>query len=83
MMIEGKKISTCIVAKAKYALLLTGRKPSNTESCSREYWIKVVTCIGQQRNYQSEDIQKAIDRAELYDRTRMNTQYDSINNRDA
>ena len=46
------QISPCIVAKAKFALNLTKKKPSNTKTCSYDYWCNVIENFSSQ-NYLS------------------------------
>jgi hypothetical protein len=44
------QISPCIAAKAKFALNLTKKKPSNTRTCSYNYWCKVIETFSSQNN---------------------------------
>jgi hypothetical protein len=44
------QISPCIAAKAKFALNLTKKKPSNTKTCSYDYWCKVIETFSSQNN---------------------------------
>ena len=44
------QISPCIAAKAKFALNLTKLKPSNTKTCSYDYWCKVIETFSSQNN---------------------------------
>lgn len=44
------QISPCIAAKAKFALNLTKKKPSNIKTCSHEYWCKVIETFSSQYN---------------------------------
>jgi hypothetical protein len=47
------QISPCIVAKAKFGLNLTKKKPSNTKKCSFNYWCKVIETFAIQKNLSS------------------------------
>ncbi len=44
------QISPCIAAKAKFAFNLTKRKPSNTKTCSYDYWCKVIETFASKKN---------------------------------
>jgi len=44
------QISPCIVAKVKFALNLTKNKPSNTKTCSYNYWCNVIETFSSQNN---------------------------------
>jgi hypothetical protein len=44
------QISPCIAAKAKYTLNLTQKKPSNTKTCSYDYWCKVIQTFAYENN---------------------------------
>ena len=44
------QISPCVAAKAKFALDLTKKKPSNTKTCSYDYWFKVIETFASQNN---------------------------------
>jgi len=58
---EGTKtqISPCIVAKAKFALNLTKRKPSNTNTCSYRYWSKVIETFASKNNLKDKTVEEA------------------------
>jgi hypothetical protein len=53
------QISPCIVAKAKFALNLTKKKPSNTKTCSYNYWCKVIETFSSQNNLSSITVEDA------------------------
>ena len=44
------QISPCIAAKAKFALNLTKKKPTNIKPCSFQYWRKVIESLSSQNN---------------------------------
>ena len=44
------QISPCIAAKAKFALNLTDKKPSNTKTCSYDYWCNVIETFAHHNN---------------------------------
>jgi hypothetical protein len=44
------QISPCIAAKAKFALNLTKKKPSNTKTCSYDYWCNVIETFSSKNN---------------------------------
>lgn len=44
------QISPCIAAKAKFALNLKKKKPSNTKTCSNDYWCNVIETFSSQNN---------------------------------
>lgn len=44
------QISSCIAAKAKFALNITNKKPTNTKTCSYSYWCKVIEDYSLQHN---------------------------------
>lgn len=44
------QISPCIAAKAKFALKITIKKPTNIKTCSHEYWFKVIETFSSQYN---------------------------------
>jgi hypothetical protein len=66
LIINGREISPCIQAKAKYALGISNYRPRNIKTCSREYWIKVLLSFVSKYNLSSETLQRAIDRKDLY-----------------
>jgi hypothetical protein len=37
---NGKQLAPCIVSKARYALGIKHKKPTNLKECSKDYWIK-------------------------------------------
>ena len=45
-----KQISPCIASKAKYALRLKNKKPTNIKMCCLDYWKKVVDNLSFQYN---------------------------------
>jgi hypothetical protein len=53
------QISPCIAAKAKFALNLTKKKPSNTKTCSYNYWCKVIETFSSQNNLSSITVEEA------------------------
>ena len=44
------QISPCIAAKAKFALNLKRNKPTNTKTCSYDYWCKVIETFASQND---------------------------------
>jgi hypothetical protein len=44
------QISPCIAAKAKFPLNLTKKKPSNTNTCTYNYWCNVIETFSSQNN---------------------------------
>lgn len=53
------QISPCIAAKAKFALNLTQYKPTNTKTCSYEYWCKVIKTLSSQKKLQNKITEEA------------------------
>lgn len=53
------QISPCIVAKAKFALNLTAKKPANTKICSSDYWCKVIDTFSLKNNLTSKNTEEA------------------------
>jgi hypothetical protein len=53
------QISPCIAAKAKLALNLTKKKPSNTKTCSYDYWCKVIETLASQNDLAHKTAAKA------------------------
>lgn len=53
------QISPCIAAKAKFALILTKKKPSNTKTCSYDYWCNVIETFASQNNLSSKTAEEA------------------------
>lgn len=53
------QISPCIAAKAKFALNLTKKKPSNTKTCSYEYWCNVIETFSSQNNLSGKTAEEA------------------------
>jgi hypothetical protein len=53
------QISPCIVAKARFALKLTKKKPKNTKACSYKYWCAVITTLSAQHNLPNQTIEDA------------------------
>ena len=47
---NGSQISPCIITKARYALGVTNRIPTNQKKCSLNYWEEVVEIIGTSYN---------------------------------
>jgi hypothetical protein len=45
-----KQISPCIAAKAKYALNLSQKKPTNNKRCSYKYWVHVIETLDSLNN---------------------------------
>jgi hypothetical protein len=58
---KGSKtqIAPCIAAKAKFALNLAKKKPSNTKKCSYDYWCKVIETFVCQNNFTDEIAEEA------------------------
>ena len=50
MKIAEVEISPCIVAKAKWALGLTEKKPINKKTCSQEYWNGIIDHLANLHN---------------------------------
>jgi hypothetical protein len=53
------QISPCIAAKAKFALNLTKKKPSNTKTCSYDYWCNVIEAFSSQNNLSGKPAEEA------------------------
>jgi len=53
------QISPCIAAKAKFALNLTKKKPSNTKTCSYDYWCDVIETFSSQNNLSGKTAEEA------------------------
>jgi hypothetical protein len=53
------QISPCIAAKAKFALNLTKKKPTNTKKCSYNYWGKVIKTFSSQNNLSAKTAEEA------------------------
>jgi hypothetical protein len=53
------QISPCIAAKAKFALNLMKKKPSNTKTCSYDYWSKVIETFASQNNLKYKTVEEA------------------------
>jgi hypothetical protein len=53
------QISPCIAAKAKFALNLTKKKPSNTKTCSYDYWCKAIETFSSQNNLSGKNAEEA------------------------
>ena len=58
---KGTKTQTspCIAAKAKFALNLTKKKPSNTKTFSYDYWSKVIETFASQNNLKDKTLEEA------------------------
>ncbi len=56
------QISPCIVAKVNFALNLSNKKPTNTKTCSYDYWCKVIETISSQNNLSLKDVAEAKDK---------------------
>lgn len=58
---QGTKtqISPCIAAKAKFALNLTQNKPTNTKTCSYDYWCNVIETFAHQNNLADKTAEQA------------------------
>ena len=63
-----KQVSPCIYAKARFALGLTQRLPTNKKTCSQRYWIWVVEHLGKEKKCTQSVIEAAKARADLYAR---------------
>lgn len=55
----NKQISSCIASKAKFALNLTKKKPSNNKKCSYDYWCNVIENFASQNNLSGKVAEKA------------------------
>ena len=53
------QISTCIASKAKFALNLKQNKPTNTKTCSYDYWSKVIETFASQNNFKDKTVDEA------------------------
>ena len=53
------QISPCIAAKAKFALNLTKKNPSNTKKCSYDYWCKVILTFASLNNLKDKAAEEA------------------------
>ena len=53
------QISPCIAAKAKFALNLTQKKPSNTIRCRYDYWCIVIETFASQNNLSGKTAEEA------------------------
>lgn len=56
---NGTKLSSCIVAKARYALGITSQKPNNDKTCSAHYWERVIEVVGIHHEIPTKEILKA------------------------
>lgn len=59
------QISPCIAAKAKFALNLTKKKPSNTKTCSYDYWCNVIDTFSSQNKISSKTAEEAKNKFKL------------------
>ena len=59
------QISPCIAAKAKFALNLTKKKPSNIKLCSYDYWCNVIETFSFQKNLSSKTGEEAKNKFEF------------------
>ena len=57
--INGLEKSPSICSKAKFALGLKKERPSNTRSCSSEYWNEVISALGKYYKVPKDKIEKA------------------------
>ncbi len=53
------QISPCIAAKAKFALNLTKKKPTNTKTSSYSYWCKVIETFSFTNNLSAKTAESA------------------------
>lgn len=53
------QISPCIAAKAKFALNLTKKKPTNIKTCSYDYWCNVIETFSSQNNFSGKTAEEA------------------------
>lgn len=53
------QISPRFAAKAKFALNLTKKKPSNTKTCSYDYWCNVIETFSSQNNLSDKTAEEA------------------------
>lgn len=53
------QISPCIAAKAKFALNLTKKKPSNTKKSSYDYWCNVIETFASHNNLSNKAAEEA------------------------
>jgi hypothetical protein len=47
---NGSEISPCILAKVKFALDITQKKPKNNKVCSDKYWNEVLKIVADKYN---------------------------------
>ena len=60
-----KQMQPCIAAKAKFALNLTKKKPSNIKSCSYDYGCNVIETFSFQKNLSSKTVEEAKNKFEF------------------
>jgi hypothetical protein len=53
------QISPCIAAKAKFALNLTKKMPTNSKRCSYQYWHQVIDTFSFQMNLTTKTTKEA------------------------
>ena len=53
------QIAPCIAAKAKFALNLTKKKPSNSKTCSYDYWCSVIETFSSQNKFSGKTAEEA------------------------
>jgi hypothetical protein len=53
------QISPCIATKAKFALNLKQNKPTNTKTCSYDYWCKVIETFSSLNNLSNKTAEEA------------------------
>ena len=60
ILINGKQMSPCICAKARFALTMTKVKPTNKKTCSIDYWMLIVNHSGGQADKDKRTIRQAL-----------------------
>lgn len=65
---DGKELSPCIVAKAKYALFIKNGYTINSKGCTKEYWNKVIDSMvkSHKEKIPKWQIKEAKGRSDLY-----------------
>lgn len=53
------QIAPCIASKARFALGIAHKEPSNNKTCSYNYWSKVITSLASEKSISSEMAEEA------------------------
>ena len=64
--INNREVSPCICAKLKYALGITATKPSNSKTCSQQYWDEIVDYFDKINSCRTSIIDLAKKRTDLF-----------------